>query len=582
MDISHQIVTELKKTFGEEAITEQQTVDALPTVWLAADRAIEVLSHLRTDVERPYRTLYDLTVIDERVRTHRQGLPESDFSIIYHLLSYERNEDIRLKVGLKGESPYIPTVTALWPSANWYEREAWDMFGVTFEGHPHLRRILMPPTWTGHPLRKEHPARATEMGVFQFPQEKEIKEEKALQFRPEEWGMKQESEGTEFMFLNLGPHHPGTHGLLRIILQLDGEEIVDAVPDIGYHHRGAEKMGERQTWHTFIPYTDRVDYIGGVMNNLAYVLGVEKLAGIEVPDRAKMIRVMLAELFRIGNHLFFFGTFAQDLGAMSPVFYSFNDRERLFDIISAITGGRMHPSWFRIGGVAQDLPDGWERLVREFIGYFPARLKEYDKIVMKNSILKARTKGIGSYSLEEAIDWGVTGPGLRACGMEWDLRKKRPYSGYDQFEFDIPTAQHGDCYDRCVIRVEEMHQSLRIIGQCVDNMPPGLYKAKHPLTTPPLKDHTMQDIETLIDHFLNVSWGPVIPPGEAFSGIEATKGMNGYYLVSDGSTMPYRARIRTPSFAHLQMIPMLGRGAMISDLMAILASIDFVLADVDR
>ena len=582
MDNNHQIITELKKTFGEETITEQQTVDALPTVWLPGDRAIEVLRHLRTNVVRPYRTLYDLTVIDERVRDHRQGLQESDFSIIYHLLSYERNEDIRIKVGLKGESPSVPTVTGLWPSANWYEREAWDMFGVTFEGHPHLRRILMPGTWSGHPLRKEHPARATEMGVFQFPQEKEIIEEKALQFRPEEWGMKQESEGTEFMFLNLGPQHPGTHGLLRIVLQLDGEEIVDAVPDIGYHHRGVEKMGERQTWHTFIPYTDRVDYFGGVMNNLAYVLGVEKLAGIEVPDRAKMIRVMMAELFRVASHLVFLGTFAQDLGAMSPVFYTFNDRERIFDIVSAISGGRMHPSWFRIGGVAQDLPDGWDRIIREFLQYLPARLAEYDRIVMKNSILRARTQGVGRYSLEEAIDWGVTGPGLRACGMEWDLRKKRPYSGYDQFEFEVPVAQNGDCYDRCVVRVEEMRQSLRIIGQCVDNMPAGLYKAKHPLTTPPLKEHTMLDIETLIDHFLNVSWGPVIPPGEAFSGIEATKGMNGYYLVSDGSTMPYRVRIRTPSFAHLQMIPMLGRGAMISDLMAIIGSIDFVLADVDR
>jgi NADH-quinone oxidoreductase subunit C/D len=582
MDNSHQIIAELKKTFGEETITEQQTVDALPTVWLSGDRAIEVLRHLKTGVAAPYRTLYDLTVTDERVRSHRQGLPECDFSLMYHLLSYERNEDIRIKVGLKDNSLSIPTVTGLWPSANWYEREAWDMFGVTFEGHPHLRRILMPPTWTGHPLRKEHPARATEMGIFQFPEEKEITEEKALQFQPEEWGMKRQNEGTEFMFLNLGPQHPGTHGLLRIVLQLDGEEIVDAVPDIGYHHRGAEKMGERQTWHTFIPYTDRVDYLGGVMNNLAYVLGVEKLAGIEVPDRAKTVRVMMAELFRIASHLVFLGTFAQDLGAMSPVFYAFNDRERIFDIVSAISGGRMHPSWFRIGGVAQDLPEGWERIVSEFVRYLPARLAEYDRIVIKNSILKTRTQGIGRYSLDEAIEWGVTGPGLRACGLEWDLRKKRPYSGYDQFEFDIPIAHHGDCYDRCIVRVEEMRQSLRIIEQCVNNMPEGLYKAKHPLTTPPLKEHTMHDIETLIDHFLNVSWGPVIPPGETFSGIEATKGMNGYYLVSDGSTMPYRVRIRTPSFAHLQMIPMLSRGTMIPDLMAILASIDFVLADVDR
>ena len=583
MNNNQTISDELQGKFGEAAsFSGQPTKDEVPTFWISPDSAVEVLRYLKTEAKQPFQTLYDLTVIDERSRTHRDGMPDSDFSVIYHLLSYDRNEDIRIKVALKGDYPSIPSATGLWPSANWYEREVWDMFGVTFDSHPNLRRILMPATWSGHPLRKEHPARATEMGVFELPEDKEEAEEKALRFSPEEWGMKQKHDGTEFMFLNLGPQHPGTHGLLRIVLQLDGEEIVDAVPDIGFHHRGAEKMGERQTWHTFIPYTDRIDYLGGVMNNLAYVLGVEKLSGIEVPDRAKVIRIMMAELFRMASHLVFYGTFAQDVGAMSPVFYTFNDRERIFDIISTITGGRMHPGWFRIGGVAQDLPEGWEQLVREFIGYFPARLKEYDKIIMRNGILKARTKGVGGYSLEEAIDWGVTGPGLRACGLEWDLRKKRPYSGYDQFEFEIPTTQNGDCFDRCVVRVEELRQSLRIIEQCVNNMPAGLYKSKHPLTTPPLKQHTMRDIETLIDHFLNVSWGPVIPPGEAFSGIEATKGMNGYYLVSDGSTMPYRVRIRTPSFAHLQMIPRLGRGIMIPDLMAILGSIDFVLADVDR
>ena len=242
----------------------------------------------------------------------------------------------------------------------------------------------------------------------------------------------------------------------------------------------------------------------------------------------------------------------------------------------------MHPSWFRIGGVAQDLPGGWERLVHDFIGYFPRRLAEYDTMVLKNRILKARTRGIGSYTLEEAIEWGVTGPGLRACGLEWDFRKKRPYSGYDQFDFDVPTAQHGDCYDRCVVHVEEMRQSLRIIEQCLKNMPSGPYKSQQREATPPLKEYTMRDIETLITHFLNVTWGPVIPPGEVYSGIEAAKGHNGYYLISDGNTMPYRVRIRAPSFAHLQMIPMMSRGTMVPDLLAILGSIDFVLADVDR
>jgi NADH-quinone oxidoreductase subunit C/D len=576
------IVQDLQSNFGEAIVAQQGTLDDVPTLWISAARAREVLRYLKTGVEQPYRMLYDLTAIDERVREHRPGQPPSDFTVVYHLLSFERNADVRLKVALQGEYPSIPTITDIWPAANWYEREVWDMFGITVEGHPHLRRILMPSTWEGHPLRKEHHARATEMGPFQLPDEKRDREMEALEFKPEEWGLARRREDVDFMFLNLGPQHTGTHGLLRLVLQLDGEEILDAVPDIGYHHRGSEKMAERQTWHTYLPYTDRVDYLGGVMNNLAYVLAVERLAGIEVPDRAKVIRVMMAELFRLASHLVWYGTFAQDVGMMSPVFYMFSDRERIFDIVAAITGGRMHPSWFRIGGVRQDLPGGWEGLVRDFVDYFPARLHEYDRLVMANPVFKARTQGIGAYTLEEAIEWGVTGPGLRACGFEWDFRKKRPYSGYDQFDFEIPTATNGDCYDRGVVRVEEMRQSLRIVEQCLENMPPGPYKADHPLATPPRTERTMRDIETLINHFLGASWGPILPPGEAFFGIEATKGNNGYYLISDGGNHAYRNRIRTPSFPHIQMVPLISRGEMLPDLIALLGSIDFVLSDVDR
>jgi NADH-quinone oxidoreductase subunit C/D len=291
---------------------------------------------------------------------------------------------------------------------------------------------------------------------------------------------------------------------------------------------------------------------------------------------------MLCELFRIASHLVWYGTFAQDLGALSPVFYMFTDRERLLEIIEAICGARMHPNWFRIGGVAQDLPTGWDRLVTDFIAYLTPRIREYDTLVMRNRIFRMRTQGVGACTRDEAIDWGATGPVLRACGLEWDFRKKRPYSGYDQFDFDIPTGRHGDCYDRAVVHVEEIRQSLRIVEQCVKQMPAGPYKSSHTLATPPLKERTMEDIETLITHFLGVSWGPVIPAGEAHVGIEATKGNNGYYLTSDGNTMPYRVRIRTPSFAHMQMVPLLSRGRMIPDLLAILGSLDYVLADVDR
>jgi NADH-quinone oxidoreductase subunit C/D len=580
------VLQQLRQRFGEggSLVAEQHEDirDGIPTQWVSRSGVRDVLRYLNHEVVQPYRMLYDLTAIDERSRAHREDQPPSDFTAVYHLLSFERNADIRIKVALSADDLQLPTITDIWPAASWYERETWDMFGIGFEGHSHLRRILMPPTWQGHPLRKDHPARATEMAPFSLPQERQDAEQEALRFQPEQWGMQRSSADAEFMFLNLGPNHPSVHGVFRIVLQLDGENIVDAVPDIGYHHRGAEKMGERQSWHTYIPYTDRVDYLGGVMNNLPYVLAVEKLAGIEVPERVKVIRVMMAEFFRIASHLVFYGTFAQDLGALSPVFYMFTDRERVFDVVEAICGGRMHPSWYRIGGVAQDLPRGWDRLVRDFLDYLPPRLDEYDKLVLGNRILKARTRGVGSYTVDEAIEWGVTGPGLRACGFDWDFRKTRPYSGYDQFEFDVPTGQRGDCYDRCAVRAEEMRQSLRIIEQCLKNMPSGSHKAEHPLTTPPLKKHTLHDIETLIDHFLSVSWGPVIPSGEAFVGIEATKGSNGYYLISDGSTMAYRVRIRTPSFPHLQMIPLISRGLMIPDLVAILGSIDFVMADVDR
>ncbi|WP_233520487.1 NADH-quinone oxidoreductase subunit C/D [Flocculibacter collagenilyticus] len=561
----------------------QITADNIETLWIERSDLKTLCQLLKYKLSLGFDFLFDLTAIDETRRVHGTNQPRKDFTMVYQLRSYGRNKDIRLKVALESDNKTLPTISDIWANANWYEREVWDLFGITFEGHPCLHRIMMPPTWQGHPLCKDHPARATEMTPFSLPDAVQDEEQAALKFNPKAWGLTPRSDNeNEFMWLNLGPNHPSVHGVFRVMLQLDGEEIVNAIPDIGYHHRGAEKMAERQNWHSYIPYTDRIDYLGGVMNNLPYVMAVEQLAGIKVPERVKVIRIMMAEIFRILSHLLFYGTFAQDVGALSPIFYMFVDREKLFGIVEAITGARMHPSWFRIGGVAQDLPKGWDKLILEYVDYLPPRLDEYEKMVMQNEILKCRTVGIGAYNTEQAIKWGVTGPGLRATGLDWDLRKKRPYGGYDQFEFDIPTGQNGDCYDRCKVRVEEMRQSLRIIKQCALNMPEGDYKADHPLTTPPPKHRTMQDIDTLIPHFLGVTWGPVIPEGEGMVEVEATKGINSYFLISDKSNMSYRTRIRTPSFAHLQMIPELAKGQMVADLIATIASIDFVMADVDR
>ncbi|AFP84981.1 NADH-quinone oxidoreductase subunit C/D [secondary endosymbiont of Ctenarytaina eucalypti] len=577
------VIRELRSYFlSPDTFFLQPTRNGIPVVWVKRAQLLDVLRFLK-NLRKPYVMLYDLHGMDERLRTHRQGLPESDFTVFYHLISIDRNCDIMMKVALLEKDLRLPTCTGIFLNANWYERETWEMFGIIFEGHPHLTRIIMPKSWEGHPLRKDYPARATEFDPFALTKQKEDLEMAGLTFKPEEWAMKRGTDSEDFMFLNLGPNHPSVHGAFRIILQLDGEEIVDCVPDIGYHHRGAEKMGERQSWHGYIPYTDRIEYLGGCINEMPYVLAVEKLAGIVVPERVTVIRIMLSELFRINSHLLYISTYIQDIGGMTPVFLAFTDRQKIYDVVEAITGFRMHPAWFRIGGVAHDLPRGWDSLLQECLSWLPKRLDSYVKAALRNSVLRARAEGVAAYGAKEALDWGVTGAALRATGIDFDVRKWRPYSGYQNFDFEVPVGDGvSDCYSRVMIKVEEMRQSLRILEQCLKNMPEGPFKADHPLTTPPPKERTLQHIETLITHFLQVSWGPVMPANEAFQMIEATKGINSYYLTSDGGTMSYRTRIRTPSFPHLQQIPSVIRGSLVSDLIVYLGSIDFVMSDVDR
>ncbi|MCW5196569.1 NADH-quinone oxidoreductase subunit C/D [Buchnera aphidicola (Pemphigus obesinymphae)] len=576
------IIQELKNNFGDNSFLIQCTKMNFPVIWIDKNLILDIVKFLYC-VSKSYNFLFDLHGVDERLRLNRKNLPNAEFSVFYHFISIERNSDIVLKIPLFSNDLNVPTITTVFFNANWYERETWEMFGITFNNHPNLTRIIMPKSWQGYPLRKDYPARATEFDPFFLTRQKEDSAMEDLNFNPEVWGMKKKDPNINYMFLNLGPNHPSAHGAFRIVLQLDGEEIVDCMPDIGYHHRGAEKIAERQSWHSYIPYTDRIEYLGGCVNEMPYVLAVEKLAGITVSSRVEVIRIMLSELFRINSHLLCISTFIQDVGSMTPVFLAFTDRQKIYDLVESITGARMHPAWFRIGGIANDLPFGWDKLLRNFLDWMPKRLDIYVHSALKNKILISRTKGIAAYGKKEALNWGVTGAGLRATGINFDIRKNRPYSGYENFDFDVPIGDGvSDCYSRIMLKVEEIKQSLHILKQCLNNMPSGPFKSDHPLTTPPPKDRVLQHIETMITHFLQMSWGPVIPPNESFQMIEATKGINSYYLISDGGTMSYRTRIRTPSFPHLQQIPSVIRGSLISDLIVYLGSIDFVMSDVDR
>ncbi len=582
-------VTKLKERFPESVVGYQTDRAGESVVSIKAADLIPVSKFLRDELK--YNYLVDVTAID-RLKLGQQPR----FVTVYQLHSMEKPlERIRIKAEIPDDSnPEVDSVVDVWPTANWHEREAYDMFGIKFKGHPDLRRILMPHDWVGHPLRKDYPLGGPRGGDYgqehiPFTVNWDDEEFRDLGKQVVEVGEPysvppKKADTNRHMVINMGPQHPATHGVLRVIAELDGERVVALYPDIGYLHSGFEKTGESKRYKDFIPYTDRMDYLSAMSNNLGYVLAVEKLLGIEVPERARVIRVILVELQRIASHLMWLGTHVLDISGTihALLMYAFREREMILNIFELVCGARLTTAYFRFGGLSKDVPPRFVRDVEEFLEIFPKRLQQYRDMLDDNPLWKGRTVGIGKISQEEAIAMGVTGPILRATGIPYDVRKVRPYCGYETYDFEIPTETEGDIYARYLVRMREMEQSIRIIRQALDRLPEGPVLTDNYKVAYPPREEIDRKMEALIHHFKIATEGVVVPPGEVYQTIAAPKGELGFYVVSDGSPKPYRLRVRGPSFVNLQALDIMGRGELLSDVVAIIGSIDIVLGEVDR
>nr|MBI3613747.1 NADH dehydrogenase (quinone) subunit D [Nitrospirota bacterium] len=582
----HPLLDTLKTKFPEAVLAAQEDKQRGDlSVRVAPPRLLEVARFLHDDPAAAFDHITDICSADYPDDPER-------FEVIYHFLSLPHGVRIRVKARVTEEHPVVPSVTSIWKGADFMEREVYDLMGITFSGHPDLRRILMPEDYDeGHPLRKDFPAEGRGWrSRFDFlprldeaPEAetgRDIPEAEKRVFRAEPGHSS--SRRTEELLLNMGPQHPATHGVLRVVLELDGERITKATADLGYLHRGVEKLAEGLAYMQIIPHTDRLDYVCSMTNNYAYVRTVEKLLGLKIPERAEYIRTIVAEMQRIIGHLFWLGTQALDIGAMTVFFWTFREREVLLDMFEKLCGARLTLNYFRIGGVDSDFtPDLVERL-RIFLKDFPAHIEEYETLLQTNRIWVGRTKDVAVISAEDAINFGLTGPVLRASGVAYDVRKLEPYGAYDKVEWEVPIGKNGDTYDRYWVRMEELRQSSRIIAQCLDLLPEGPIVADAPKIIPPPKAHVMRDMESLIHHFIIFTQGFKPPKGETYCATEAPKGELGFFIISDGSPRPYRMKIRAPSFVHMGAFDHMARGYLISDIITIFGTYDIVMGECDR
>ncbi len=507
--------------------------------------------------------LMQITAVDYPERSKR-------FDVVYELFSSRSMERVRVKTQA-GESETVPTILHIWKAADWFERETFDMFGIKFDGNLNLnRRFLVHQQFKGFPLRKDYPAdlqqHCTESAPIFFDEDPSFKPDPNKDLVP----------------LNIGPSHPATHGTLRVMVQLDGERVHRANVELGYLHRCFEKMAETHPYNQVIPYTDRLNYCSAPMNNVGFCKAVEKMLGVEIPPKAQALRVILCELSRIIDHIVCVAANAVDIGALTGFFHLFVYREKVYSLFEKLCGARLTVSLTRVGGMANNPPDGWYKDVLAFVAEMKVGVDELDKLLTDNKIWIERTRNVGNISAQDAIEWGYTGPCLRAAGVGLDLRKAEPYYGYDQLDFDIPVGTNGDVYDRYLVRVAEMRQSLKIIEQVAKNIPSGDYTVRDKNIVLPDKKDVYGNIEGLMNHFMLVIKGLRPPVGEIYDSTEAANGELGFFLVSDNSAQPYRLKVRPPCFAIYQSFPQQITGGLLSDVVAILGSMNLIAGELDR